>query len=64
MLKKIDLLVTINDQVHYLCSTNQSQTCKEAVDKFISKYNQTFYQSTTGTWYINNNVKGYFDYTF
>jgi len=38
MYKKIDLMIKDNDGWHYLCSTNQSKTCREAVKRFRDKY--------------------------
>jgi hypothetical protein len=62
MYKKIDLVVKKAGKRFYLCSTTQSKTCKEAVQKFLSRYNKTDYIGTCGTWYIDNNVSGQFDH--
>lgn len=41
--RKIDIYQRRTDTVphsyHYLCSTNQSRTCKEALEKFCETYN-------------------------
>jgi hypothetical protein len=61
MYKKIDLMVkTITGEWYYLCSTNQHKTCKEALARFLERYNHKVYQSTCGDFRINHNVKAAF----
>lgn len=63
MNKKINLIVKKAHKRYYLCSTKQSKTCKEAVAKFLAKYDKTYYQTyNAGTWYIDNNVVAQFDH--
>ena len=58
--RKIDIAVRKAHKMFYLCSTEQSKTCKEAKAKFLNRYNNTNFSSSTGTWFIKDNISAFF----